>query len=252
VREPISYQVIKNIGIRNDQVLLIPDTAFTLHDAGHEAGESWLKGHGIDPQVGAPLLGCTMINWGAQNTDFKLQSEYEEACAQAIRYFVEKLNGRVLLFPQVWGPLPSQDDRIPAHRVLEKLHDISTEVMVIDEPIQAQLLKSIYGWMDLFIGSRMHSNIFALSQGVPVIAIGYLHKTAGIARMVGIEKWVIAIQQTQGNVLRDKLAELWPERRVWREKIKSCLPDLIREADSAGKMVADDYFGNWKVIQRGS
>ena len=252
VREPISYQVIKDIGVKNINLHLIPDIAFAMQDAGHEAGGSWLMQHGINPQNSFPLLGMTMINWGAQNTDFNYQLEYEDACAQAIRYFVEKINGHVLLFPQVWGPLPSQDDRIPAHRTLERLPDLSPRVMAVDKPIPAKLLKSIYGWMELFIGTRMHSNIFALSQGVPIIAIGYLHKTMGIARMVGIEKWVISIQQTQGNVLQEKLAELWPERLLWREKIQRCIPDLIRQADAAGKMVADDYIGNWKMTERGS
>jgi colanic acid/amylovoran biosynthesis protein len=252
VREPISYKVVKGIGVKNQKVYLIPDLAFALPDAGYEAGGSWLLKHGKNPQIGLPLLGFTMINWGAQNTNFNLQSEYEDACAKAIRYFVEQIKGNVLLFPQVWGPLSSQDDRIPAHRILEKLADLSSGVMVIDEPISAELLKSIYGRMDLFIGTRMHSNIFALSQGVPVIAIGYLHKTMGIARMVGIEKWVIDIQQTQGNALRDKLAELWPERLVWREKIQHCVPDLIHEAQAAGKMAADDYFDYSKATQHGS
>jgi colanic acid/amylovoran biosynthesis protein len=252
VREPISYQVIKDIGVKNQQVHLIPDLAFTIQDAGREAGANWLNRHGLDSKNNVPLLGITVINWGAQNKDFTLQSEYEEACSKAIRYFVENVKGYVLLFPHVWGPLPSQDDRIPAHRILETLSDISAQVKVVDEPITAELLKSIYGWMEVFIGTRMHSNIFALSQGVPVIAIGYLHKTAGIARMVGIEQWVMAIQQTRGNALRDKLAELWPERQLWREKIRLCIPDLIREADRAGKIVAEDYFGDWKLNKRGS
>ena len=40
----------------------------------------------------------------------------------------------------------------------------------------------------------MHSNIFALSETVPVIAIGYLHKTRGIASMLGMDRWVLDIQ----------------------------------------------------------
>jgi colanic acid/amylovoran biosynthesis protein len=249
VREPISYQLIKGIGVKNRQVYLIPDLAFSLHDAGRDAGSSWLTQHGINTQIGEPLMGMTMINWGAQNKSFTLQSEYEDACGKAVRYFVENLDGRVLLFPQVWGPLPSQDDRIPAHRVMEQLSDISAKVKIVDEPVPAEWLKSIYGWMHVFIGTRMHSNIFALSQGVPVIAIGYLHKTAGIAQMVGIEHWVIDIQKVQGNAIRDKLAELWIERQLWREKIQDAIPRLIREAETAGKMVARDYLEYRKLTK---
>jgi colanic acid/amylovoran biosynthesis protein len=251
VREPISFQLIKDIGVKNKQCYLIPDLAFGLADAGQEAGSDWLRAHGINTQLGFPLLGMTMINWGEQNSQFDQQSEYEMACGNTVRYFVNKINGRVIIFPQVWGPLPSQDDRIPAHRLLARLSDLSGAVTVIDEPVPAELLKSIYGWMDLFIGSRMHSNIFALSKGVPVIAIGYLHKTEGIARMVGIEKWVIEIHQMQGDALQEKLVRLWSERRTWRDRIQQVIPDLVQETERAGKMVANDYFENWKLAKGG-
>ncbi len=193
----------------------------------------------------------TIINWGAQNKIFDLQTEYEDACTQAIKYFVEAIKGRVIIFPQVYGPLASQDDRIPAHRILEQLTHLKGEVTVIDQPIPAGLLKSIYGWMDIFIGTRMHSNIFALSQGVPIIAIGYLHKTEGIARMVDVEEWVIDIKNMKGVVLQEKLAELWGARQKWKERIQEQIPAIIEEANKAGKLVADDYYKLSKVSKRG-
>ena len=63
--------------------------------------------------------------------------------------------------------------------------------------------------MDVFLGTRMHSNIFALSGRVPVIAIGYLHKTQGIAAQVGIEDWVIDIQDIEAAGLISKFDQLW-------------------------------------------
>src|SRR4030067_499429 len=232
VRESISFKLIKDLGVRNTRVHLIPDTAFCLPDAGPEAGDIWLQQHGINPHLGFPLLGMTTINWGAQNKNFKLQSDYESACAAAIKYFVEKNNGRVLLFPQVYGPLASQDDRIPAHRILDQLSYLAGLVKVIDEPVPSDVLKSIYGWMDVFIGNRMHSNIFAISKGVPIVAIGYLHKTEGIAQMVGVERWVIDIQQLHGKVIQEKLAELWLVRQEWRLVIQEKLPLLLKKARS--------------------
>mgnify|MGYP000347195664 CR=1 FL=1 len=69
--------------------------------------------------------------------------------------------------------------------------------------------------------------------------------------MVGVERWVIDIQQLHGNVLQEKLAELWLVRQEWRLVIQEKLPILLKEASAAGKMVADDYFGYWKTLKRG-
>ena len=224
VREPVSFQLIKNIGVQNQSVYLLPDPAFCLPDPGPEFGYQWLQKQGVTPQTGFPILGMTIINWGAQNKLFNLQAEYESACAKAVSYFIETIKGRVILFPQVYGPLSSQDDRIPAHRIIDKLSHLAGMVTVIDQPITAEQLKSIYGWMDIFIGTRMHSNIFALSKGVPIIAIGYLHKTEGIARMVGVEEWVIDIKNMKGDVLQEKLIELWKARQEWKQRIQEKLP----------------------------
>ena len=56
-------------------------------------------------------------------------------------------------------------------------------------------IKGIWARCDLFIGTRMHSNIFALGGGVPTIAVSYLHKTTGIMEGIGLEAWVIEIDK---------------------------------------------------------
>jgi colanic acid/amylovoran biosynthesis protein len=242
VREPISLRLIQECGVRNPRCHLMPDVAFALPAAGREAGETWLRELGIDLPEKHPRLGMTMVNWGAQNPRFGLQTRYEAACAAAARFFIERYHGRVILFPQVWGPLASQDDRIPARRLAAQLADLADAVIVVEQPLPAGLLKSVYGWMDLFIGTRMHSNIFALSEGVPVIAIGYLHKTEGIACMAGVGEWAVDIQSMDEAVLVEKMRALWAERQAWREHILQVVPGLIRQARQAGKMVADDFF----------
>ncbi len=41
--------------------------------------------------------------------------------------------------------------------------------------------------MDLFLGTRLHSNIFALVAGVPVVAVAYQYKTFGLMEMIGLK-----------------------------------------------------------------
>ena len=52
-------------------------------------------------------------------------------------------------------------------------------------------IKSLIGNFDYFIGTRMHSNIFATSMRIPTIAIAYEKKTNGIMNMLGLDKYVI-------------------------------------------------------------
>jgi colanic acid/amylovoran biosynthesis protein len=242
VREPVSLEFLHRLNLNQPSLYLLPDTAFTFRGVPRPIAENWLHEHGIDLVKKRPLLGLTAINWGAQNRDFKRQSEYEEACAEAIRYFVCDLGGRAILFSQVTGPSDDSDDRIPARRIKAKLPDISDSIVLLEEQLPPELLKTLYGQMDVFIGTRMHSNIFALTEGVPVIAIGYLHKTRGIAAMLKLEKWVVDIQKINSKTLMEKLAVLWQERDTLKAQITSEISSLAEHANHAGLLCAEDFF----------
>lgn len=241
VREPVSLRQLQACGLSPSRCYLLPDMAFAFSGAPPSFAEKWLQAQGIKDDRGEPLLGMTVLNWGAQNPRFQLQAEYEAACATAARFFVEHYGGKVFLFPQVWGPLDSQDDRVPARRIADQLADLTGSIFMIEDPLPPDLLKSVYGLMDLFIGTRMHSNIFALSQGVPTIAIGYQHKTWGIIQMMGLERWHIDIQQVNAQILTEKLAALWTERDVVRSYLNQIIPTLSQQAGQAGAMIADDF-----------
>jgi colanic acid/amylovoran biosynthesis protein len=246
VRESISLQVLGKCGLRKDHCRLIPDLAFGFESAPAEEAEAWLVQQGIDPAQDRPLLGLTMINWGAQDIQFGWQDRYEAAVAGAARYFIEQYQGKAIFIPQVWGPLPSQDDRVPAGRVSARLSDLAEHVHLIHEPLPPELLKAVYGQMDLFIGTRMHSNIFALSEGVPVIAIGYQHKTEGIARMLDLGDWVIDIQRVDEKELIQLLRHLVEQREDLRKKIQAQLPQIVQSSRQAGRIIAADY-QHWMV-----
>ncbi|MGE5221224.1 MAG: polysaccharide pyruvyl transferase family protein [Omnitrophica WOR_2 bacterium] len=241
VREPVSLQELKACGISHPRTYLLPDMAFSYQGVPRKTAEEWLTSHGIDPSRDRPLLGMTLMNWGEQNPQFRLQSEYEDACASAARFFIQQYGGKVLLFSQVWGPFSSQDDRVPARRAAAKLPDLSASIRVVEDPLPPDLLISLFGLMDVFIGTRMHSNIFALSQGVPAIAIGYQHKTRGIAEMAGIAPWVIDIRTIDAPALIEKLKSLWTEREAVRKRLQQTVPALIRQASRPGSIAAEDY-----------
>jgi colanic acid/amylovoran biosynthesis protein len=95
--------------------------------------------------------------------------------------------------------------------------------------------------MDIFIGTRMHSNIFAVSEGVPVIAIGYQHKTRGIMEMMDLEKWTIEINDLEVEQLQLMLSSLWKKRNYIQEDINNSIPNLADQANQAGKIILRDY-----------
>jgi colanic acid/amylovoran biosynthesis protein len=239
VRETISRTELEKCGVKPDQVRLTVDTAFDFRGTG-DAG-AWFaeRGFSLDHH---PVMGVTAIQWGAQSKGFLTQTQYEHAVAAAARHFIRTYAGKVVLFTQAWGPSESQDDRPPARRLAQQLSDLAPHVILLDEPLAPPLLKSLYGRMDVFLGTRMHSNIFALSQGVPVLAIGYYHKTLGIMKMLDLQAWVMDISQIEESLLLARLDQLWMNRKHLSEAITKKARTLIETAAQAGHWVAEDYY----------
>ena len=215
--------------------------AFAYKGADQFSGQEWLRTHGIDENFERPLLGVTIIDWGAQYKRFENQSSYEIAIIEAIQHFICEYNGFVFLFPQSWGPTTYEDDRIPARRVRDHLKEYTEQLSIVNSPLSAAKLKGIYAEMDMFIGTRMHSNIFAWLGFVPALAVGYLHKTSGIAKMAFMDNWVIDIQEINSKLITDKVDRLWEARFDVRNELSKTIPCLASSAMEAGKIIATDY-----------
>lgn len=239
VRETISIEQLNKCRIKCQQAL-VPDLAFSLANASDEETTSWFQTIGLSLATNQPLLGITVIDWAAQNVSFKRQAEYEQAIIEVVRYFINMLHGRVIFLPQCIGPTPGEDDRIPGRRIVEQLTELSESICLVEEQPEPALLKAVCGKFDLFIGTRMHSNIFALANEVPVIAIGYLHKTQGIADMVEMSDWVLDINQIDPTQLVQKTTQIWEFREAIKSRLAIIIPDLRSKSARAGQMIAED------------
>jgi colanic acid/amylovoran biosynthesis protein len=101
---------------------------------------------------------------------------------------------------------------------------------VVNDDISPGLLKAICGRLDLFIGTRMHSNIFATAMTTPTFAISYQPKTDGIMRMLDMERWKAPIAEITADSLRARLAELWSERASVRAHLAERIPAIQDQA----------------------
>jgi colanic acid/amylovoran biosynthesis protein len=236
-RERVSFELAQALRLPPDRCFCLPDIAFGLMPDSPSTAKQYLLDHGV--AIGMrPLLGVTVINWAAQNRTFARQAQYEVAVADALRGFIDRHAGQVVFFAQVTGPTSAEDDRVVARRVRDRLGDRPGAVVVIEEICTAQQLKALYGFMDFFMGTRMHSNIFALSQGVPVLAIEYFHKTSGIMQWFDLQKWVVDIRTLNSAQLDRALEEAWEQREAIHHQISVQLPVIVQQSQMAGALIA--------------
>jgi colanic acid/amylovoran biosynthesis protein len=243
LRDATSVALLQQMGFPAQRCHLLPDVAFVFAGRRQDEGRAALTSQGI-PEQPRPALGVTLINWGAQNPRFRGQATYEAAVAAALQTFLQEESGMVVLFAQVCGPTPADDDRIPARRVQQQLAaaGYGQRTFAVDE-VEAPLLKAMYGCMDLFLGSRLHSNIFALGENVPVVAIAYQDKTWGVMEMLGMRERVIDIEQVEAPWLTAQLQLLWRKRGEVRRQLQAKMAAIRDQAAQACALIAADVQG---------
>lgn len=242
VREPVSRKNLIDCGVAEKKLIISPDIAFGFTGTSKTEAENWLRELGLDVDSDRPFLGMTIINWGGFYPRFQRQHEYESAIISLIEYFINTINGKVIVLPQTWGPTEAEDDRIIAEKLGRKLTNLNSNFFIITQPIDPEKLQTIFGTMDAVVGTRMHSNIFAMTHGTPALPIGYLHKSVGIAQMLGMGKWVIDINEIDEDLIIRRFSEFWVQRDSIRKSLQETIPQIITDSKRAGKIIADNYF----------
>jgi len=241
LRDELSARLVASLGKRSKsfRAVVVPDLAFTLDVLSTDQGRELLSPFRFSELKG-PKLGVTVLDWQRLNPAFQGQERYERAVASALDFFISQYRGYAFLFPQVRGPSLAENDLIPAKRVYTYANQ-QDRIFIVEHVGSKEQLLSAYGLMDMLLGTRLHSVIFAFTQGVPVLAIAYQPKTIGVLRTVGLEQWVINIEEVTGTRLIQLLTQLWNQRDSVSAHIAHLHQHIRTQMAWIGETIRRDY-----------
>lgn len=210
-------------------VVLGTDAAFLL---AAEPTSDLVAGAGSTVRVGV-----TVRRWFQAPAD---QRRYEEILAAFVDWLAEAREAKAILIPQVTYAVGGDDDRTVARRIVARLRNPGV-AQLLEGELPPGEIKALCGRMDYFVGTRMHSNIFALSMGVPVLAIGYQPKTAGLMEQLGLGEWVVAIESLELPVLQRAYERLVAQGPELRSRLARQMPELTERALRNGQVIEERY-----------
>lgn len=162
-RDRISADYVKKIsGVDS---IVTCDLAFRLpyHSQSNSRNEQ-LK------RIGVNVSGLLVSNkTEGTATEFKLQTDYDEYVKQILDYLIMQ-HYEVHLIGHVGADYE-------VNKKLKMKYPSVTLAPEFDNPMDA---KSYISSMDLFIGSRMHATIAALTSNTPVVPVAYSRKFTGL------------------------------------------------------------------------
>jgi colanic acid/amylovoran biosynthesis protein len=229
-REPISSELLKQIGINKTPIVNAACPAFLLEPASVKRAKEILLLENIDvkvrPLIGVTLSGYNLISqrtWGTPK-NFNDLSLF----VPMIKYLLDDLNASVFLLPHVYrvNPYTSIGEHIngPDHDILLHLYRMADgdkyngRLRLIEGKYTSSEAKGVIGQCDMYISGRVHAGVAALSQAIPTILLAYGHKHRGFASLVHQEKYVF--EGTDSRELKLIVEDAWENREEITKVLK--------------------------------
>lgn len=240
VRDEITNNYLQDIGVTNT-IHFTADSAFLLDASPYEIIHEIFSKENIW-EDDRPIIGIStsQLIYDLELKKSKPNSEnpYILLMAKIIDNLIDNLDAQIILVPHV-----TNDDRpVDDIFVAEKIFNVAInkdKIRSINNEYGPEELKGVIGKCDIFIGARMHANIAATSMCVPTLAIAYSHKSYGIMRTLGMEKYVLDFQTMTFDDIISKIDDLWINRVMIKMELEMIIPEIKEKAMLNGKMVKE-------------
>jgi colanic acid/amylovoran biosynthesis protein WcaK/AmsJ len=235
VREPITQEYLEGFGVR-DNIRRAADPAFLLPTCLAELPDE------IERALQAGALGLNLAPLMKRYNNLSSSAWMRQALDMlaAIRSTSDLpivLIPHVMMSPQIF---PDNDDYQFMRALLEALPaDKKHGIFLYDARCHSsKQIKWVISRLKVFIGSRLHSIIAALSSCIPAFCIGHSIKSRGIFRDVfGNEKWVAHVAQLDAAQAAQRVQSVLEEQDAVRGYLQSFIPAYSQTAWKNGEFL---------------
>jgi len=220
VRERESRSQLRRLGVSDEKILVGADMAFYSRTP-----------HARLEQNAVPVIGVSVRAHAFPNLPDQeaLWNKYLDSVAAAVDWAEAELGAKVVFVPQCTGS--GGDDPAVSRAVVQRCRPGSS-AEVMESTVDVDSLRRLYAGFDLLLGTRMHANLIALTQAVPVVAIAYEHKTHGIMAQLGLDEFVVDIAGVSPGALVALVSDAWQRREELRKSLQDeIIPRAAAEAE---------------------
>jgi polysaccharide pyruvyl transferase WcaK-like protein len=176
------------------------------------------------PVVGLNASGLLCKAGGDFGSRAGFSVDYDQLLHDLIAHLIGACGASVFLVPHVLGEGPESDLHQCTRLHAELGSQFDPFLGTTANPGDQHNLKHIIGSCDLFIGSRMHACIAAVSQGVPAVSLAYSEKFAGVMETVGLRELVADLRTLNVNQIKEVVESSLTKRGEYRAMLIQRMP----------------------------
>lgn len=236
LRDSISRDYLRELELSHPLVRVTGDSAFQdAVDLDTDKVQAVMSAEGIaapgDDRSGRQfLVGVTPAgarwNFRESSDPQACQEQYNHTIAKAVDYLIATYGATVVFIPQLYGT----SDDVPLIHSIVQLVERRDGVRILSSKWDSEVQQAIVAQMDLVVAGRYHPAIFALKGEVPTVCLAYEHKSVGVMRAVGLERFVIKVEDLSTELLIDRIDAAWDERQQTRDLLGGQVETIRKRA----------------------
>ncbi len=226
VRERLSYNELKKMGITKPKVLLTADAALAVYIENDEELDSILASEGIpldNKYAGFSVRRCP-------DCENHQHTKYEQSIAEIADYAYTKYN----LIP-IFIPMEYHVDIVTIRNIVSKM---KTRAYIINDNHSVSETFAIIKGLDIMIGMRLHALIFAAYMNVPMIGISYQPKVDGFLEYVN-QPSVGSVKEMDFELMRSKFDLVIENHIEIKTELAKSIQDLINKAQENSRIAIE-------------
>lgn len=220
VRDERSANLLAEIGVPRDKVVITADPVLRMARRDKAEGAEALRKAGVPEQRGLT------VGWAIREKD--ANSPFIGEVMECIRWLREEYGAESVLIPFHY-----EEDLAVSREIASRLDGAA---FCLQEKYLSEDTLSIIGNMDIMVGMRLHSLIYAAIMGVPMVGISYDPKCTAFLRSVGMEP-LSTKKSFTAQTFKENFARILAQGKEQAETVSEHVVELQNKLDANEDMI---------------
>ena len=223
VRDEASKELLELIGIPEKKVHVTADPVLRVKAADLAAGKKILELEGFNAGQGDVLVGMAI-------REPRTHSDFVEELCSCIKRLTAEYGAKVVLIPFHFAEDMSVIQEIDRR--------VSGSVVVVRHKYLTEEMLSIIGNMDILVGVRLHSLIYAAVMNVPMIAVSYDPKVNAFMHSLQM-KAMSFVSDFRAEDFMEEFKKTIANSASIKTKISANVNKLVKELDKNENIIQE-------------
>ena len=229
VRDERSAKLLEQIGLPQERIVITADPVIRMKRPDRTVGREILARAGIKKD------GRLTVGWAIREKN--RDSAFVREITECIRWLRENYDAESVLIPFHY-----EEDREVCSVIAERTNGAAK---CLSEKYLSEDMLSIIGNMDVLVGVRLHSMIYAAIMGVPIIGVSYDPKCTAFLNSVGLDS--LSTRETfSAEAFKAEFARVLETGKEQTATVAENMRRLQKKLDTNEEMIRDIMEGQKK------